>query len=624
MALVMASGAVANEIAAEDLLISDIEFGSEVIKACVDNSSFSPKGAIFANELTHFSCSGIGKGNDLIGLESFSNLMTLTLNTFDGKVDLSPLNELDKLEVLTLSRERKEYVVGEPEGFDLSVIDNESIIDSLRMLTISNSRQHDLASLSHLISLKNLTLYSNGIRDLAPLANLTNLTHLDITTVTWMDNPNDLSAKNALAPLASLHKLNSLRLPFTGITNIAPLVNIAKYDEKYTPESRGIVYFSLDPNRRRTEENSLENWDQACLDGMRNEQGHLPGLSIFDEINETCFDFDDDGIVDFANPSLYEEGSEHVKADNCPYDPNPDQLDEDQDGKGDVCDDVNDYDIDGDDIDSVVDNCPELANPEQLDEDDDGLGDACDDVNDDDIDSDGIDNALDNCPSVSNPEQLDEDKDDLGDVCDSDINVDIDGDGIENSQDNCPTVANSGQWDKDEDGLGNECDDDIDGDGFTNQEEELAGTLAWNKDSFPSTDGALDSDGDSVADDIDNCINFVNSGQWDKDQDGLGNECDDDIDGDGFTNSEEEEAGSSAWDAESVPFFGTADDIDGDGINNELDNCPEFANSGQWDNDKDGLGNECDDDIDGDGFSNVEEEAAGSSSWQASSTPDNI
>ena len=43
-------------------------------------------------------------------------------------------------------------------------------------------------------------------------------------------------------------------------------------------------------------------------------------------------------------------------------------------------------------------------------------------------------------------------------------------------------------------------------------------------------------------------------------------------------------------------------DTDQDGVPDEIDNCPDVANPSQLDNDKDGIGNECDPDSNGDGI----------------------
>jgi hypothetical protein len=59
-----------------------------------------------------------------------------------------------------------------------------------------------------------------------------------------------------------------------------------------------------------------------------------------------------------------------------------------------VEEDVTDTDLDG--VPNSQDNCPLIANPDQLDTDNDGLGDACDN----DKDNDGFSNALDVCPLV--------------------------------------------------------------------------------------------------------------------------------------------------------------------------------------------------------------------------------
>ncbi|NJO17793.1 MAG: hypothetical protein HC877_19300 [Thioploca sp.] len=58
---------------------------------------------------------------------------------------------------------------------------------------------------------------------------------------------------------------------------------------------------------------------------------------------------------------------------------NPDQVNSDNDEKGDVGEDIFDSDDDG--IEDKIDNCPLVANPDQIDSDNDGKGDVCDNNN---------------------------------------------------------------------------------------------------------------------------------------------------------------------------------------------------------------------------------------------------
>jgi len=95
-------------------------------------------------------------------------------------------------------------------------------------------------------------------------------------------------------------------------------------------------------------------------------------------------------------------------------------------------------DPDGDNVPTLLDNCPDEPNPSQINSDDDPYGDACDDDDDNDL----ILDADDNCPTAYNPEQYD-----WGD-----------GDGVGDECDNCLVVPNPDQIDSDDDGRGDACD----------------------------------------------------------------------------------------------------------------------------------------------------------------------
>ena len=111
------------------------------------------------------------------------------------------------------------------------------------------------------------------------------------------------------------------------------------------------------------------------------------------------------------------------------------------------------------------------------------------------------------------------------------------------------------------------------------------------------SDSELDTDGDGVPDDFDNCPYMPNFQQIDSDGDGVGDACDDsDADGDGVPDAidncpadpnrfQEDLDGDGVGDA--------CDDSDADGVLDDRDNCPTVANTDQLDSDGDGNGDAC-------------------------------
>ncbi len=228
-----------------------------------------------------------------------------------------------------------------------------------------------------------------------------------------------------------------------------------------------------------------------------------------------------------------------------------------------------------------LDNCPLVVNRDQLDEDEDSIGDVCD-ANPDqwlglvDSDGDGELDSDDNCPHIANNTEVfldyngiafaqnDTDRDGNGDPCDSDD----DNDGLDDATEN--GMFDARRWDRvTAKGLPSR-DNDLENDGFIDgvdvcphlpfrcengeypeTDEECFGVI-----SNPSGNPSLlpesrcgnypvdDIDGDGIRNNADNCVFIANRRQMNLDGDDKGDACDLDEDNDDNTN----ELTDECWD----------------------------------------------------------------------------
>ncbi len=363
-------------------------------------------------------------------------------------------------------------------------------------------------------------------------------------------------------------------------------------------------------------------------DGVINAEDDFPN-----DPSETT-DTDNDGVGNNADP---DDDNDGAGDDDDAFPLNPDErvdsdgdgignnADTDDDGDG-VADNEDDFPLDpsasnASDVDS--DGWPAGQDPDDDNADSPGIpfvdtdGDGKGNTVDSDDDNDGVIDENDDLP-LDATESSDTDGDGIGDGKDDDI----DGDGVANhsggddvlntpetrlEDDAFPFDATESS-DLDKDGIGDNADSDADGDGLadiidpdprdkdTDDDGVRDGADALPEDASES----LDSDKDGIGNNADNCKFVKNFNQADADQDGQGNACDTDDDGDGVADTED--------DFPLDPNASVASDADGDGWpvgQDSDDNNAQLPEGDYVDTDGDGLANSGglapDDDDDNDG-----------------------
>ncbi len=170
--------------------------------------------------------------------------------------------------------------------------------------------------------------------------------------------------------------------------------------------------------------------------------------------------------------------------------------------------------------------------------------------------------------------------------------------------DNCPTVTNPSQGDLDGDSLGNECDPDMDNDGICN----TGGPLPTGTPGTPPGGCVAGPTG------VDNCPTVPNPTQSDINNNGIGDPCDPDRDGDGVPNTVDncpDVPNPTQADINGDGIGDACEDSDGDTVVDAIDNCIAVPNTDQSDIDNDGKGDACDSDMDGDTIVNVLDNCSG-------------
>ncbi len=211
--------------------VADVEIADEKLEKCIKETN---KTYIFEFKTLNCPSKDI---TDLSGIENFTQIYDLqlqenrisniqplasltklsTLYLYSNKSinDLTPLSELDQLQVLSIYENDIE---------DISML---SKLENLTFLALNGNRIKDLSALANMTRLTELYLFDNNIVNIEPIQNLNNLTYLKLENNEIVDVSIISNLKNLKG--VSLHDNNIT----TGVDLLTALQNISPDMEKY-------------------------------------------------------------------------------------------------------------------------------------------------------------------------------------------------------------------------------------------------------------------------------------------------------------------------------------------------------------------------------------------------------
>jgi hypothetical protein len=220
------------------IMIPDPELGRCIYEELhvFPDESYVPEGGVYSfaiseiSSLDFLSCTEAkGPFTDLAGLEHATGLVGLTLwggtgvEAPRGDVDLSPLSQLGRLQVLDIS------------GNSFKNLPALAELVELEKLTLSHNGLKDLSELGHLPNLQEIYLDQNQIQNISPLSEQKDLKVINLdenrvsnlTALSELPKLEILSASNNkirdVSPLRNLPTLRILRLEENRIIDFSPL-----------------------------------------------------------------------------------------------------------------------------------------------------------------------------------------------------------------------------------------------------------------------------------------------------------------------------------------------------------------------------------------------------------------